>query len=72
MTDVAQPRNTATVVPEAMSWDSHARRVVFIYVPLACFILCNSKYNWELFVWCVRLPFFSQEIVCLLCRSSAY
>jgi multiple sugar transport system permease protein len=38
MTDVAQPRNTATVVPEAMSWDSHARRVVFIYVPLACFI----------------------------------
>ena len=32
------PRNTATVVPEAMTWDSRARRVVFIYVPLACFV----------------------------------
>jgi multiple sugar transport system permease protein len=40
MTDAAaiQPRNTATVVPEAMTWDSRARRVVFIYVPLACFV----------------------------------
>jgi hypothetical protein len=35
MTDAAQPRNTASAMPEAMSWDSHARRVVFIYVPLA-------------------------------------
>ena len=40
MTDAAarEPRNTATVVPEAMTWDSRARRVVFIYVPLACFV----------------------------------
>src|SRR5258708_25331263 len=40
MTDAAarEPRNTATVVPEAMSWDSRARRVVFVYVPLACFV----------------------------------
>jgi multiple sugar transport system permease protein len=40
MTDAAAvtSRNTATVVPEAMSWDSRARRVVFIYVPLACFV----------------------------------
>jgi len=40
MTDAAAraPRNTATVVPEAMTWDSRARRVVFIYVPLACFV----------------------------------
>jgi multiple sugar transport system permease protein len=39
MTDAALPsRNTATVVPEAMAWDSRARRVVFIYVPLACFV----------------------------------
>jgi multiple sugar transport system permease protein len=40
MTDAAaiQPRNTATVVPEAMTWDSRAKRVVFIYVPLACFV----------------------------------
>ena len=40
MTDAAaiQPRNTATAVPEAMTWDSRAKRVVFIYVPLACFV----------------------------------
>ena len=40
MTDAAAraPRNTATVVPEAMTWDSRARRGVFIYVPLACFV----------------------------------
>jgi multiple sugar transport system permease protein len=31
--------NTATVAPEAMSWDSRARRVVTLYVPLACFVL---------------------------------
>jgi multiple sugar transport system permease protein len=31
--------STATVVPEAMSWDSKARRVVTLYVPLACFVL---------------------------------
>src|SRR5919112_2344579 len=31
--------NKATVVPEAMSWDSKARRVVTLYVPLACFVL---------------------------------
>ena len=28
----------ATVVPEAMEWDSRARRAVFLYVPLACFV----------------------------------
>jgi multiple sugar transport system permease protein len=39
MTDAALPsRNTATVVPEAMTWDSRARRVIFIYLPLACFV----------------------------------
>ena len=31
--------NTATVAPEQMSWDSRARRVVTLYVPLACFVL---------------------------------
>ena len=31
--------NKATVAPEAMSWDSRARRVVTLYVPLACFVL---------------------------------
>ena len=37
----AQPgaANTATAAPEALSWDSRARRVVTIYVPLACFVL---------------------------------
>jgi multiple sugar transport system permease protein len=46
MTDAspsAQPRpqpekNSATVVPEAMAWDSRARRAVYLYVPLACFV----------------------------------
>jgi len=40
MTDAAAvpERNTATVVPEAMSWDSRARRIVFVYLPLACFV----------------------------------
>ena len=39
MTDVAvQARNTATVAPEAMAWDRGIRRLVFIYLPLACFV----------------------------------
>ncbi len=32
-------KSTATVAPEQMAWDSRARRVVTIYVPLACFVL---------------------------------
>jgi len=40
MTDVpAETKNAATVVPEAMAWDNRARRVVLLYVPLACFVL---------------------------------
>ncbi len=36
----AQPAaNTATVAPETMAWDSRARRVVTLYLPLACFVL---------------------------------
>jgi multiple sugar transport system permease protein len=35
----APPANAATAQPEAMTWDSGARRVVTIYVPLACFVL---------------------------------
>jgi len=31
--------NAATARPEAMSWDSSTRRVVMLYVPLACFVL---------------------------------
>ena len=31
--------NTATAAPEAMAWDSRARRVVTLYVPLACFVV---------------------------------
>jgi multiple sugar transport system permease protein len=39
MTDAAvQAPNTATAAPETMAWDRGARRVVFIYVPLACFV----------------------------------
>ena len=31
-------KESATVVPELMSWDTRSRRVVTIYVPLACFV----------------------------------
>ncbi len=43
MTDVAappgEPKSTATVAPDQMDWDSRARRMVTIYLPLACFVL---------------------------------
>ena len=31
--------NAATAQPEAMTWDSKQRRVVMLYVPLACFVI---------------------------------
>jgi len=31
--------NTATTAPETMAWDSRARRMVTLYLPLACFVL---------------------------------
>ena len=40
MTDVpAETKGSATAAPEAMAWDNRARRVVLLYVPLACFVL---------------------------------
>src|SRR5215207_10361551 len=42
MTDAAATAtqgNAATAQPEAMTWDSKTRRVVMLYVPLACFVL---------------------------------
>ncbi|WP_203076212.1 carbohydrate ABC transporter permease [Falsiroseomonas ponticola] len=42
MTDAAAAAassNTATAAPEMLSWDSKSRRVVMLYVPLACFLL---------------------------------
>ena len=40
MTDaIAQPVNAASAAPEAMDWDSRARRMMMIYLPLACFVL---------------------------------
>jgi len=41
MTDAAAApqSNTATAAPEMLSWDSKSRRVVMLYVPLACFLL---------------------------------
>ncbi len=38
MTEPAQS-NAATAQAEAMTWDSRQRRVVMLYVPLACFVL---------------------------------
>ena len=39
MTDApATPANTATATPEMLSWDSRGRRMVTIYLPLACFV----------------------------------
>jgi multiple sugar transport system permease protein len=34
-----EAKGKATVAPEMMSWDSRARRVVMLYIPLACFVL---------------------------------
>jgi len=42
MSDVAASpgnTNTASAAPEMMAWDSRTRRVVTLYVPLACFLL---------------------------------
>jgi multiple sugar transport system permease protein len=42
MSDVAASpgnTNTASAAPEMMTWDSKPRRVVMLYVPLACFVL---------------------------------
>ncbi|TCZ53608.1 carbohydrate ABC transporter permease [Roseicella aquatilis] len=37
--DGPEARASATVKPELMTWDSRARRVVTLYVPLACFVI---------------------------------
>ena len=42
MTDVAASpgnSNVASATPDTMSWDSRARRVMMIYLPLSCFVL---------------------------------
>ena len=42
MTDATaqQPHgNVATSAPETMAWDSRARRMMMIYLPLSCFVL---------------------------------
>jgi multiple sugar transport system permease protein len=40
MTDaVAQPAAVANAAPDTMAWDSRARRVMMIYLPLSCFVL---------------------------------
>src|SRR3981189_652827 len=36
---VAQTGNVATTTPDTMEWDSRARRVMMIYLPLSCFVL---------------------------------
>jgi multiple sugar transport system permease protein len=40
MTDVgaSEPQASAVAVPEGMAWDSRAKRLVLIYLPLACFV----------------------------------
>ena len=39
MTDPAPQPSNAPAAPDVMSWDSGARRVVMLYLPLACFVL---------------------------------
>ncbi|MBX9594588.1 MULTISPECIES: carbohydrate ABC transporter permease [Falsiroseomonas] len=36
---MTEATNSATAAPEMLSWDSKSRRVVMLYVPLACFLL---------------------------------
>jgi len=40
MTDAVanEPQASAVAVPEVMAWDSRAKRLVLIYLPLACFV----------------------------------
>jgi multiple sugar transport system permease protein len=40
MTNVAttEPQSSAVAVPEDMAWDSRAKRLVLVYLPLACFV----------------------------------
>jgi multiple sugar transport system permease protein len=38
-TTEAPQSNSATAQPEAMAWDSKSRRMVTIYLPLACFLI---------------------------------
>src|SRR4051795_9494123 len=35
----AKSSNVASSTPDTMAWDSRARRMVMIYLPLACFVL---------------------------------
>lgn len=37
--DAPDTQNSAAAAPEAMSWDSRSRRMVTIWVPLACFLI---------------------------------
>ena len=37
--DAPDTHNSAAAAPEAMSWDSRSRRMVTIWVPLACFLI---------------------------------
>ncbi len=42
MTDAAAPvetKGSASAVPETMAWDSRARRMVVLWLPLACFVI---------------------------------
>src|SRR5437879_10521416 len=40
MTDAAaQSTNVASSTPDTMAWESRARRVMMIYLPLSCFVL---------------------------------
>ncbi|PZW39965.1 carbohydrate ABC transporter membrane protein 2 (CUT1 family) [Humitalea rosea] len=39
MTEAATKANGSSPPPETMAWDSRSRRVVMVYVPLACFVL---------------------------------
>ncbi len=61
--------NVASATPEKMAWDSRARRVVTIYLPLACFVIIllfpfywmaitSFKPNAELYDYKTHNPFF--------------
>lgn len=72
MTDVPAndgATNVASATPEKMAWDSRARRVVTIYLPLACFVIIllfpfywmaitSFKPNAELYDYKTHNPFF--------------
>ena len=83
MTDTLaqQPQASATSAPETMAWDSRARRMMMIYLPLSCFVLIllfpfywmaitAFKPNAELYDYKTYNPFWIGSPTLVVCLDS--